>query len=99
MRQAHGSPASTCSEADWLADQLGMSRERFQAARERLQFKRLADYADQLHGAFYTMKHDWKGGDFELPRYAEIHMEAMEQKALQLGKLLYAIQNSQADQP
>ena len=57
---------------------------------------KIAEASDKLHQAFYTMKHDWKSGDFELPRLAEIHMAAIESKALELGKLLFRRQNSQA---
>ena len=50
---------------------------------------KIAMAADKLHQAFYTMKHDWNSGDFTLPRIAEIHMAAIESKALELGRLLY----------
>jgi hypothetical protein len=36
---------------------------------------------------------DWKDGDFDLPTLAVIHMHAMEDKAIELGKLLFR-QNS-----
>jgi hypothetical protein len=49
----------------------------------------IREAANDLHAAFFTMRHDWKNGDFNLPPLARIHMEAMECKAIELGKLLF----------
>lgn len=54
----------------------------------------LCDAAEKLHEAFYTMLRDWRDGDFELPRYAELHMNAMESRAIRLGQVIYSIQNA-----
>jgi hypothetical protein len=51
-----------------------------------LEVKQSAKY---LHAAFFVMHRDWKDGDFDLPPLARIHMEAMESKAIELGRLLF----------
>ena len=56
----------------------------------------LCDAAEKLHEAFYTMLRDWRDGDFELPRYAELHMNAMESRAIRLGQVIYSIQNAES---
>ena len=55
----------------------------------------LCDAAEKLHEAFYTMLRDWRDGDFELPRYAELHMNAMESRAIRLGQVIYSIHNGE----
>ena len=55
----------------------------------------LCDAAEKLHEAFHTMLRDWRDGDFELPRYAELHMNAMESRAIRLGQVIYSIKNSE----
>jgi hypothetical protein len=44
--------------------------------------------AERLHLAISTMLKDWKDGDFVLPRLAEIHMEAVREKYLEVGQAL-----------
>lgn len=44
--------------------------------------------AERLHEAIAVMLKDWKDGDFELPRYAEIHMENIREKHQDVGKAL-----------
>ena len=56
-----------------------------QAMRE----KKIREAANDLHAAFFVMLRDWKDGDFDLPPLARIHMESMEGKASELGKLLF----------
>lgn len=50
--------------------------------------------ADRLHQAIAVMLKDWRDGDFELPRLAEIHMGAIEEKYREVGRALRA-----ADEP
>ena len=57
----------------------------------------LCDAAENLHEAFFTMFRDWRDGDFELPRYAELHMNAMESRAIRLGQVIYSLQNVEMD--
>lgn len=49
----------------------------------------IADAADELHDAVFTMLRDWRDGDFKLPKLAAIHMEGIESKAVELGKVLF----------
>ena len=49
---------------------------------------KITEAAKDLHAAFYAMRLDWKDGDFDLPPLARIHMEAMESKAIELGRLI-----------
>lgn len=44
--------------------------------------------AERLHLAISVMIKDWKAGDFVLPRLAEIHMEAVREKYLEVGMAL-----------
>ena len=46
--------------------------------------------ADRLHQAIAVMLKDWRDGDFALPRLAEIHMAAIEEKYREVGKALRA---------
>lgn len=46
--------------------------------------------ADRLHQAIAVMLKDWRDGDFKLPRLAEIHMAAIEEKYREVGKALRA---------
>ncbi len=46
--------------------------------------------ADRLHQAIAVMLKDWRDGDFALPRLAEIHMAAIEDKYREVGKALCA---------
>lgn len=45
--------------------------------------------ADNLHSAIATFLKDWNDGDFDLPRLAEIHVEGIREKYLELGKAIY----------
>ncbi len=87
-------PSAPCSALEFLAQELDMPAEHLREAARAMREEKIAEAADKLHQAFYTMKHDWKNGDFELPRLAEIHMAAIESRALDLGKLLFSRQNS-----
>ena len=55
----------------------------------------LREKADKAHQAFYTMRHDWKSCDFELPPLAIIHMEAITEKMKEMGKILFSLENAQ----
>ena len=46
--------------------------------------------SDRLHQAIAVMLKDWREGDFALPRLAEIHMAAIEEKYREVGKALRA---------
>lgn len=69
--------------------------QRLDEAREQrdMPAEHIREAANDLHAAFFVMRHDWKDGDFDLPPLARIHMEAMECKAIELGKLLFRRQN------
>lgn len=90
-------PSAPCSALEFLAQELDMPADHLREIGRAMQDDKIAEAADKLHQAFYTMKHDWKSGDFELPRIAEIHMEAIESKALELGKLLFRRQNASVE--
>ena len=55
--------------------------------------KKITEAAKDLHAEFFVMLHCWKDGLFDLPPLATIHMEAMEGKAIDLGKLLFRRNN------
>lgn len=65
----------------------------------RMEMAAIAEASNQLHEAFFVMRHDWKDGDFDLPPLARIHMEAMECKAIELGKLLFQQNAEVSGQP
>ena len=89
-----GCHPTTCSALEFLAQELEMPADHLREIGRAMRDDKITEDADKLHQSFYTMKHDWKSGDFELPRLAEIHMEAIESKALELGKLLFRRQNA-----
>ena len=89
--------SAPCSALEFLAKELEMPADHLREIGRAMRDEKIAEAADKLHQAFYTMKHDWKSGDFELPRLAEIHMDAIESKALELGKLLFRRQNDKSD--
>ena len=82
-------PAATCSALEFLAQELEMPAEHIREAAIAMREKKIREAANDLHSAFFVMRHDWKDGDFDLPPLARIHMEAMECKAIELGKLLF----------
>lgn len=84
---------------EFLAQELDMPVEHIREAAEAIREERMSKAAADMHQAFYTMKHDWESGDFELPRLAEVHMNAIEDKALALGKLLRRAQNKPSPAP
>lgn len=84
---------------EFLAQELDMPVEHIREAAEAIRDERMSKAAADMHQAFYTMKHDWKSGDFELPRLAEIHMAAVEDKALVVGRLLFRVQDKPSPQP
>ena len=72
-----------------LASELGMPVEHLREAAIAMQEKKIREASSDLHAAFFAMCHDWNDGDFNLPPLARIHMEEMERKAIELGKLLF----------
>ena len=83
-----------CSALEFLAQELNMPAEHIREAAIAMREKKIREAAKDLHAAFFVMRHDWKDGDFDLPPLARIHMEAMESKAIELGRLLLRQQNS-----
>jgi hypothetical protein len=92
-------PSAPCSALEFLAQELDMPAEHIREAARAMRYERIATAADELHGAVFTMLRDWRDGDFKLPSLAVIHMEGIEIKAVELGKLLFRMQNSQAQPP
>jgi hypothetical protein len=88
-----GCPGATCSALEFLAQELDMPAEHIREAARAMREEKLFNAAQDLHAAFFVMMRDWKDGDFDLPTLAVIHMHAMEDKAIELGKLLFR-QNS-----
>ena len=70
-----------------------MPAEHIREAARGMMEKKITEAAKDLHAAFFVMRRDWKDGDFDLPQLAIIHMEAMESKAIELGRLLFRQQN------
>ena len=91
-------PSAPCSALEFLAQELDMPAEHIREAAIAMREKKIREAANDLHAAFFVMRHDWKDGDFDLPPLARIHMEAMECKAIELGKLLFR-QNSVVERP
>ena len=89
-------PSAPCSALDFLAQELEMPAEHIREAARAMREKKIREAANDLHAAFFVMRHDWKAGDFDLPPLARIHMEAMECKAIDLGKLLFRQNESSA---
>ena len=87
--------SAPCSALEFLAQELDMPAEHIREAAIAMREKKIREAANDLHAAFFVMRHDWKDGDFDLPPLARIHMEAMECKAIELGKLLFRQQNDQ----
>jgi len=88
-------PSASCSALEFLAQELDMPAEHIREAARAMREKKITEAAKDLHAAFFVMRHDWKDGDFDLPPLARIHMEAMECKAIELGKLLFRQQNAE----
>ena len=86
--------SAPCSALEFLAQELDMPAEHIREAAIAMREKKIREAANDLHAAFFVMRHDWKDGDFDLPPLARIHMEAMECKAIELGKLLFRQQNA-----
>lgn len=89
-------PSAPCSALEFLAQELDMPAEHIREAAIAMREKKIREAAQDLHAAFFVMRHDWKDGDFDLPPLARIHMEAIESKALDLGKLLFRRQNAKS---
>ena len=86
--------SAPCSALEFLAQELEMPAEHIREAAIAMREKKIREAANDLHAAFFVMRHDWKDGDFDLPPLARIHMEAMECKAIELGKLLFRQQDA-----
>ena len=87
-------PSASCSALEFLAQELDMPAEHIREAARAMREKKITEAAKDLHAAFFVMRHDWKDGDFDLPPLARIHMDAMESKAIELGRLLFRQQNA-----
>jgi|Laugrespbdmm15dd_1035085.scaffolds.fasta_scaffold68981_1 hypothetical protein len=83
-----------CSALEFLAQKLDMPADHIREAARAMRDKKIATAADELHSAVFTMLRDWRDGDFKLPSLAAIHMEGIEAKAVELGKVLFRRQNS-----
>ena len=83
------SRGAACSALEFLAQEMDMPAEHIREAAIAMREKKIREAANDLHAAFFGMRHDWKDGDFDLPPLARIHMEVMECKAIELGKLLF----------
>ena len=86
--------SAPCSALEFLAQELDMPAEQVRQAARAMREKKITEAAKDLHAAFFVMLHDWRDGDFDLPPLARIHMEAMESKAIELGRLLFRQQNA-----
>lgn len=85
--------SAPCSALELLAQELEMPADHIREAAKAMREEKLAKTADELHGAIFTMLRDWRDGDFNLPPLAKIHMEGIEAKAVELGKVLFRQQN------
>lgn len=82
------------SGLEFLAQELEMPVERIIEVAKAMREEKLAKTADELHSAIFTMLRDWRDGDFKLPTLAKIHMEGIEIKAVELGKVLFRRKSS-----
>jgi hypothetical protein len=83
-----------CSALEFLAQEMDMPADHIREAARAMRDKKIATAAGELHSAVFTMLRDWRDGDFKLPSLAVIHMEGIEAKAVELGKVLFRRQNA-----